>query len=212
MNSTFETEILLATPSFLSDNAKIVDDGDIETQSVTPRELTQVGTLETNDAALAVAKIKPNNEISLPPDDFGLVLDDIRDPGNLGTILRIADWYGINNIIISNDSVDVYNPKVVNASMGSFLRVNTYYTLLEKFLEETDHPVLGTAMEGESAHGFNFGKSGWILLGNESSGIRPELMKHLSSVISIPSYGNAESLNVAVATAVICDNLRRKGH
>jgi TrmH family RNA methyltransferase len=138
------------------------------------------------------------------------VLDDIRDPGNLGTILRIADWYGIRKLICSSSTADVYNPKVISASKGSFTRVEWYYCELNAYLKERSVPVYGAFLDGANVHTHGFEKSGYIVLGNEANGISFEVEQLVSQRITIPRFGGAESLNVGIATAIICDNLRRK--
>ena len=173
-------------------------------------ELTRISALKTNNAALAVVEMEPNEVFAFTPGEYGIVLDDIRDPGNLGTIIRIADWYGINKIICSETSADQYNPKVVAASMGSFTRVSISYQNLASYLPALGLPVLGAFLNGENVHHFEFPGTGLILVGNESSGINPSLEKLVRHKLSIPRFGGAESLNAGIATAVICDNLRRK--
>jgi TrmH family RNA methyltransferase len=138
------------------------------------------------------------------------VLDDIRDPGNLGTIMRVADWYGINKIVASEETADVYNSKVIQSSMGSFTRVNIFYTDLGRYLSESTTPVFGAFLDGENVHEINFGKGGLIIIGNEAKGISEAVEKFVTKRITIPRFGQAESLNAAIATAVICDNVRRK--
>jgi TrmH family RNA methyltransferase len=136
-------------------------------------------------------------------------LDDIRDPGNLGTIIRTADWYGIGKVVASPETADFYNPKVISATMGSFTRTEIYYTELTDFLSKAKHPVYGAYLEGQNVHEVEFQPAGLILIGSESHGIAPGLRKFVSTEVTIPRFGKAESLNAAIATAVICDNLRR---
>ena len=138
-------------------------------------------------------------------------MDNVRDPGNLGTVIRTADWYGIQQIVCSLETTDVYAPKVISASMGSFLRVSVAYTDLSSYLSLATVPVYGAALDrGVDLHRQPIRSAGGvILLGNESSGVRPELEPYVSEYVHIPRYGGAESLNVGVAAAVICDNLIR---
>jgi RNA methyltransferase, TrmH family len=182
----------------------------VPAEPATAEMLEKVGTLQTNDAAIAVAII-PRDDPSKLFMDSQLVLDGVRDPGNLGTILRIADWYGIQAVVCSTDCVDAYNPKVIAASMGAFCRMTVQYRALETYLPEISQkmPVYGAVMEGENVHQLGFASPAAIVMGNESNGIREELYPHLRYLISIPRFGGAESLNVAVATAIICDNFRR---
>ncbi len=140
---------------------------------------------------------------------FSLVLDNIQDPGNFGTIIRTADWFGIKTIICSENTVEVYNPKTVQSTMGSLCRVNIIYTNLNSFLAETNIPVFGALLEGNSIYDIKWGDEGLILLGNEGHGISHDLVQKISSPVTIPSFGQAESLNVAVSAAIFCNELRR---
>lgn len=208
--SNFHVSHLLFTPKFAEEHQSIVDKFSGEAYEVSQKTLESLGAFQTNDAALAVADIKPNEFIEMGPKDWAIALDDIRDPGNLGTIIRISDWYGINKIILSTESADFYNPKVLHASMGSFTRVNVFYTDLKPFLVESKLRVYGAYLEGKNIYHQSFGESGIILMGNESKGISLELEELVKHKITIPRFGSAESLNVAVATAIICDNVRRQ--
>ncbi len=152
--------------------------------------------------------MKPN-VLPVIENDFCLVLDDLRDPGNLGTIIRTADWYGINHIVASEETADFYNPKTISATMGSFCRVNVFYTDLIEFFSDNKLPVLGTFLDGADVHQFDFGKGGLIVIGNESNGISGALNKFISHRISISKIGGAESLNAAVATGIVLDNIFR---
>lgn len=200
--------LVVATNQFMDDfNLPLRAESGVFT--VSPTVLASLGEFQTNNTVLAVVRMDPNTPLSLEKSEFGLVLDDIRDPGNLGTIIRTADWYGIRKIVASPDTADVYNGKVIKASMGSFLRVSVYYTDLRLFLSGSEVPAFGAFLDGEPVHQINFGSGGWIVIGNESRGISSDLSSHISHRITIPKYGAAESLNAAVATAIICDNLRR---
>ncbi|MDW7692951.1 RNA methyltransferase [Flammeovirgaceae bacterium SG7u.111] len=179
------------------------------------KALESAGTFQSNDQALALVKLPPDT-FTAPKYEGGLVLalDDVRDPGNLGTILRIADWYGIKQVICSENTTDLFNPKVINSSMGSFLRVQTVYIDLVSYLENLPSHVrsFGAFMEGDNLHKEKeLPADAVLVLGNESNGISPALEKVIGKKITIPSFGGAESLNVATACAVICDNFRQKG-
>ncbi|MFZ6012647.1 MAG: TrmH family RNA methyltransferase [Bacteroidota bacterium] len=203
--SDFEVVMLLGTDEFLAGTRNLP----VQHIRVTEKELEGLGEFQTNNSALAVAKLKSNNPISVSTVEFALVLDDIRDPGNLGTIVRTADWYGIHKIIASPETADIYNSKVITSTMGSFTRVKIFYTDLDTYLSKTEHKVYGAYLDGKDVHHVAFGKGGLILIGNEAHGINPQLKKYVTDKVTIPRYGNAESLNAAIATAVICDNLRR---
>jgi TrmH family RNA methyltransferase len=139
-----------------------------------------------------------------------LALDEVRDPGNLGTIIRIADWYGISKMVLSPNTADFYNPKVLQASMGSFTRIQFFYQDLSDFITTSSRiPVYGAFLEGENIHQAHLTTDGIIVMGSESHGISPHVERYVGRKITIPPFGKAESLNVAVATAIICDNFRR---
>ena len=207
--SDYSVALLCGTEAFLrgcrhADRAREV----VETSE---KQLSALGSVETNNAALAVVRMKPATEPRITADTFSLVLDDIRDPGNLGTIIRTADWYGIRQVVASEETADVYNPKVINATMGSFLRVSVHYVALENFLSTVKVPVYGTFLDGEDIHRVPFGKGGLLVIGNESRGISPGVSRLVTKKVTIPRYGQAESLNASVATAVLLDNLKRSG-
>ncbi len=141
---------------------------------------------------------------------FSLVLDGVQDPGNLGTIIRTADWFGIENIICSEDTVDAYNPKVVQATMGSLARVNVHYVNLPATLPALRLPLFGAVLNGQNIFTADFGREGLIALGNEGNGLRPETAALINQAVTIPRSGKAESLNVAIAAAIFCAELGRK--
>ncbi len=198
---------LLATEAFWLENKQTLK-GNFDLHLCSPQELEAVSSFKTNNSVLAVTEIK---NISIPKHLKGLtlVLDSIKDPGNLGTLIRVADWYGVENIIASKDTVDLYTPKVLQASMGSFLRVKVSYTALEDYLKNISLPVYLAQPNGENVHDFSFEKNCLVLLGSESHGVHVPLISSVKKRIGIPSYGRTESLNVAVSAAVICDNYRR---
>jgi len=168
-------------------------------------EIQKLGLLEFNNTALAIAKQKDFGELTVSKNEKILALDGVRDPGNLGTIIRTADWFGITKIICGKDTADFYNSKTIASSMGSFTRIEIFYTDLELFLMEAKVPVIGALMKGKNTNEFKFPKNGILLMGNESNGIGHELLPYLSEKISIPRTGGAESLNVGVATGILLD-------
>jgi TrmH family RNA methyltransferase len=172
-------------------------------------ELESLGLFQSNESALAVARMKPNEPLDPRAGGFILALVDIRDPGNLGTIVRTADWYGISQIIASTETADFYNAKVISATMGSFTRIRMYYTDWGDYLSHTSVRVFGAFLEGKDVHITDFGSDGIIVVGNEARGISDDVANFVTDRITIPRYGRAESLNAAIATAVICDNIRR---
>lgn len=177
---------------------------------ITETELKKITALATANTCLAVFRIP--NEKKIMESGILLALDSIRDPGNLGTILRLCDWFGINQIICSKDAVDIYNPKVVQATMGSISRVNVSYLDLEDFITKTPLPVFGTFMDGENIYKTKLPQEGIIIMGNEANGISKELEKLIKNRLTIPRFGNiqkTESLNVATATAIILSEFKR---
>jgi len=204
--SDFEVVKLIATADFLS-SLKTPAKGEVV--EVSESILENLGEFQTNRTALAIARFKPNTPVRVSENEFGLILDDIRDPGNLGTIIRTADWYGIHKIIVSPETTDFYNPKVISATMGSFTRVHVFNTDLVEYLRSNTLPVYGAFLEGIDVHKVKFSQEGLIVIGSESHGISRDLQPFISERITIPRYGGAESLNAAIATAVICDNLQR---
>jgi len=173
-------------------------------------ELRKISALATSNTCLAVFKIPAEKKIV----ETGLILalDSIRDPGNLGTILRLCDWFGINQLICSKDAVDIYNPKVVQATMGSIARVNVNYIDLETFVRQTKLTVFGTFMDGKNIYKSDLPQEGIIIMGNEANGISTNLEKLINNKLAIPRFGTiqkTESLNVATATAIILSEFRR---
>jgi RNA methyltransferase, TrmH family len=209
LHSDYVIDSLFITETFFKTYSELLGEKKIAYILSTEDELGKAGSFATNNAAVAVAGVKENIPLYLQKNEFGLILDNIKDPGNLGTIIRIADWYGIYKIICSEESAELYNPKVIASSMGSFTRIQLYYCDLHKYMNEIKEiPVYGATITGENIHQCNFKSPAFIIMGNESVGIRPEFKKNLNKEISIPRFGHAESLNVAIATAVICDRLR----
>ena len=174
--------------------------------TVSQDELQSAGALTTNDAGLAIVAM-PATVPFRPGDGWIFGYENLQDPGNFGTILRISDWFNIKNIILSKGSVDVYSPKVVQASMGSLFRVTVHYTDLGEFIGACKLPVFAATLDGDDVHHFTFPAQGILLFGNESKGLSDELIEQADGRITIPRYGRAESLNVAMASAVMADNL-----
>ena len=170
-------------------------------------ELEKISQLQTPNKVLAVFFKNVEPEVHLA-NSVSLMLDEIQDPGNMGTIIRTADWFGIKNIICSNECVDFYNPKVVQASMGSVSRINVIYTELEKFIEEHKGiTIYAATLGGKPLASFNKIEEGIILIGNESKGVKENLLKLAAGQITIPKQGEAESLNAAVACGIILSHV-----
>lgn len=205
-NSALTVKQIFATQEFLDENR--IELSGFECIEASLDDLTKASTLVSNNAAIAVVEI-PSVET---PKAQGLMiaLDGVSDPGNLGTIIRVADWYGIKHIVASTDCADPYNPKTISATMGSFGRVTVSQLDLPSYLEQSNLPVYGAFLEGESVHKTEFAAEGILLMGSESHGIREHAAKFVTDKITIPAFGGAESLNVAMATGIILDNLRRQ--
>jgi len=210
-------EKICAKKEWLAGNSERIQKEEIPFTLVSDKELIRISGMTTPNDVLAVIRIP---EESVPPETFTneliLALDDIKDPGNLGTIVRTADWFGINHIVCSENSVDCYNPKVVQATMGSVARVNIYYANLKNFLEKNAGKVsiFGAYTDGEDVYTIKPTDCGIIVIGNESGGISGELEPFIQHRISIPSYRtpgekHSESLNASVAAAILCYAFRK---
>lgn len=205
VKSNFELEHLYTTQE---DFKEIRSD---KRTRITESELNKISALSTPNTCLAVFKIPLESKSA----DSGLILalDSVRDPGNMGTILRLCDWFGIKQLICSKETVDIYNPKVVQATMGSIARVNVNYVDLKTFIEKSKLPVFGTFMNSENIYKTTLSQEGIIVMGNEANGISESIEKLVTKRITIPRFGDVqitESLNVATATAIILSEFRRQ--
>lgn len=182
-----------------------------EIHKILPNDLKKISFLQHPKDSVAVCKI-PENKY-LKDVSIQLILDGIQDPGNLGTIIRLADWFGIEQIVCSNDTVDVYNPKVIQATMGSFLRVNVFYTDLDDYLKKYKFPIFGTDMNGENIYETKFPEKFSLVFGNEGNGLRPSTEDLISTMITIPRFGRSqstESLNVSMSAGIILGEIFSK--
>ncbi len=198
LNSDWEVEDIYATKEWSGQNAIIISNHDLK----------RISSLKTPNKALATVKIK-RGSLDITSDTV-LALDGVKDPGNLGTIIRLADWFGIKDIICSEDCVDYLNPKVVQSSMGSFTRVKLHYTtLVDTFKKYSDYKLFMTVLNGTPVGDMTDVKKKIIVMGSESKGIRDEILELTSEKITIPKYkySKAESLNVSVATAIILSHI-----
>ena len=177
---------------------------------ITETELERISQLQTPHQAVALLRQFKSPSVTDVKEEWVLALYAIRDPGNMGTIIRLADWFGIRHIICSSDCVDIYNPKVVQASMGSVLRIKVIEGELQQLLPQCPKPVLATTLGGTPIQQFTFQNQGTILIGNEARGVADELLQLVDSEISIPSFGHAESLNAAVATGIVLWETKRQ--
>lgn len=209
--------LIVATEEWLKDKSI---DPRTEVVTVSEEELRKVSFLQHPQQVLAVFDQRDNRDFASANIDFNclnLALDGVQDPGNLGTIIRIADWFGIENIYSSPETADVYNPKVVQATMGSIARVKVLYgDLMALFASlPADVPVYGTLLDGEDIYAQQLDNRGFIVMGNEGKGISPELTQRVNRRLLIPNFPperpTADSLNVAIATAITCSEFRRQG-
>ena len=204
LESKFELQQLLIT------NDELANVNPSRKVFVSEQEMKKISALSTPSSCLAVFKMQP-----VPPVEYkGLIvaLDDIRDPGNFGTIIRLCDWFGVKQLICSKETVDVYNPKVIMSTMGSIARVHINYVDLEQFVADSPLPVFGTFMDGAVVYSQNLPEEGILVMGNEANGISSELGKIIQNRLSIPRFGDlqqTESLNVATATAIFLNEFRR---
>ena len=208
--------LIVATEEWLKDKSI---DPRTEVVTVSEEELRKVSFLQHPQQVLAVFDQSDNRDFASANIDFNclnLALDGVQDPGNLGTIIRIADWFGIENIDCSPETADVYNPKVVQATMGSIARVKVLYgDLMALFASlPADVPVYGTLLDGEDIYAQQLDNRGFIVMGNEGKGISPELTQRVNRRLLIPNFPperpTADSLNVAIATAITCSEFRRQ--
>ncbi len=176
---------------------------------ITADELAKISSLQTANQVLVIAEQRKADDLPVFENQLSLLLDGIQDPGNLGTMIRIADWFGITQIVASPDTVELYNPKVIQATMGSFTRVKVWYHPLAEMLESCKVPVYGALLQGDSMYNTEPPAEGILLIGNEARGINPNLMPFINHPVTIPRIGGAESLNAAIATGILLAQLRK---
>lgn len=185
----------------------------VEQTEITEKELAKISNFSSPNQVLALVEI-PQDKVPYYEEDIVLMIDGVIDPGNLGNIIRCADWFGINHVICSTNCVGLYNPKVVQASMGSIFRINVLYTLLPVVLAKMRKnnplkPIYGATLDGENIYGMNLNENSAIVMGSESHGISEEVKAFLTKEVKIPQLGRGESLNVASATAILCSEFKR---
>lgn len=216
----FECLYIAATADWLQLHAEWLNaqKGRLEVDEVTDDELRRVSFQETPQQVLAVFR-QPTHAVDVRQvarENLCLMLDDVQNPGNLGTIVRLADWFGIEHIFCSRGCADLYNPKTVQATMGALARVKVHYADLPEALAslDADTPVYGTFLDGENMYGKTLSEHGVIVMGNEGNGISAEVEQHVTERLYIPNYpegrATSESLNVAIATAIVCAEFRRR--
>ena len=204
---------IIATKEWLANNK--IDDAEIT--EVTDEELSKVSFLQHPQHVIGVFPIPhPSLQLSTLHQKLCIALDGVQDPGNIGTIIRLADWFGITDIICSPDTADAFNPKVVQATMGSIARVNIYYEDLINVIDNlpTNTPIYGTLLNGKNIYEELLSDNGIIIMGNEGNGISKEIEEKVNKKLLIPNYPpereTADSLNVAIATAIVCAEFRRR--
>ena len=209
----FSCRLLVATRSWLDVHPQVVADEIIE---VTQEELTRASLQKTPQDVLAIFE-QPDYPMNpeVISQSLCLALDDVQDPGNLGTIIRVADWFGIEHIFCSLGTVDVYNPKTIQATMGALARVKLHYCNLPSLIASLgDVPVYGTFLDGKNIYGEDLGTYGLIVMGNEGKGVSQEVADMVNKRLYIPNYPpqreTSESLNVAMATGIVCAEFRRR--
>jgi len=214
LESEIHVKQLFATNDFIQNNRKVIKNA-AKSEEVTTGEIKKASLLKTPQNCLALCSLPEKMELPEKLDSFSFYLDGIQDPGNLGTIIRTCDWFGIENLYCSDDTADVFNPKVIQATMGSFTRLKIYYTVfsdLQKIANASGIKILGTFMDGVSIYKNQLPKNALVVLGNEGKGIRKEVEQGIDQKISIPRFqkeNNPESLNVAVSSAIICSEFKR---
>jgi TrmH family RNA methyltransferase len=204
INSLFEIETLFATDDFIT---TISED---EIVRIAEKDLQKISNLKSSNQVLGLFRIP--EEKKLNSNGFTIVLDAVNDPGNLGTIIRLCDWFGVTQLICSKDTVDCYNQKVVQASMGSLTRISIKYIDIAQYLEETKLPTYIADMDGENVYKTELPKEAILIMGNEANGVSDEIKNLIKNKISIPRFGEiqeTESLNVATATAILLSEFKR---
>ncbi|MCK5775528.1 MAG: RNA methyltransferase [Bacteroidales bacterium] len=209
LNSDIKIQLIAATKEWLQGNPQFEKQENF--RLITERELKKISNFSTSNQVMVVAQKPDEVDLKLEDDELVLVLDTVQDPGNMGTIIRTADWYGINKIICSPETVDAYSSKVVQSSMGSVFRSRVYYTNIVELLQKYDKPIYGSLLSGDNIYHLNLKADGFIIIGNESKGISPQVQKLITQAIYIPSYkdSKAESLNAAIACGIILSEFNR---
>ncbi len=206
----FETETVLATPDWIGLHPEIAENHEVTL--VKQSDLERISTLTSPPDVIAIYFIPEQRELTLGK-GLAIALDGVQDPGNLGTIIRVADWMGVTDIIASQDTVDVWNPKVIQATMGAISRVNICYTDLPVFLDKSTLPIYGTFLNGDNIYKTPLTEDGIVVMGNEGKGISDEVARFIKHRLLIPSYppgrATSESLNVAIAAAITLSVFRR---
>ena len=211
---TMQPYYIAALPEWWTQNSPLVKSA-CEQDTITPAELQRASLLRTPQQVIALFPIPEQTFApTIAQTDLCLALDGVQDPGNIGTILRIADWFGIHHVVCSEDTVDAYNPKAVQATMGALARVEVHYTSLTALFRQCNVPIYGTLLDGNNIYGQELGRNGFIVMGNEGNGLSPAVREMITHKLLIPNYPvgakTTESLNVAIATSIVCSEFRRR--
>lgn len=212
---SFDVVWICATTEWIGKHDKLIIQFEDKIYEVSESEMRKISSLHTAPEVLAILRLpEQNTEIEINQNELYLMLDGIQDPGNMGTIIRTADWFGINTIIASPTCVDIYNTKCIQSTMGSLARVNVVYKCLSEVIDsQPDMPVYGTLLTGKNIYHTKLGNNGFIIFGNEGNGISEELRGKITTPLLIPPYNphsHAESLNVASAVAVTLSIFRNR--
>ena len=207
----YEIDVVYALKTWFTEQEEILSSKDILLSEVSERELQKISSLKTANKALCILSIPDANITLTAGDNCMIYLDDIKDPGNMGTIMRIANWFGIESVVASHESVDFYNPKVIQASMGSFLNTKLIRSDLEALIElHEDKAVIGATLSGSNLYQHEWNEDTIIVIGNESKGISRKNRRLLDEELTIPVFGeNIDSLNAAISTAIMCSEFRK---
>lgn len=215
-DKNFKIHSLYATKDFL-DEKNIASNKTFEAFEISDKELQKISLLTNPNKVLIVAnKLKAKFDISTLKNELTIVLDNVQDPGNLGTIIRTMDWFVIKNLICSENTVDFYNPKVIQSTMGSFLRISTHYVNLENFIKDYaskfDYKIYGTLLEGNNIYNEKLVQEGLIVFGNESKGISANIEKLITNKVSIPNFSKSksiDSMNISIAAGIVFSEFKR---
>lgn len=209
LNSSYKVKSLFAEHSWLTENNHLIPSG-TEVTEIDTQDLGRISQLKSPHSVLAILEMPDESDEPSLNGKITIALDDLQDPGNFGTIIRIADWFGIENILCNLQTANAYNPKVVQASMGSLAHVRVHYTSLEDFLKQAGLPVYATGLTGKSVYEIGKLSEAILVIGNEGRGITESINSLAQEIISIPRLGRAESLNAAIATGIIVSHLTSK--
>lgn len=206
-------QLLAATKEWLSENEMLLAGfPQLQIIETTATQLGEAGNLKTAPGVLAIANMPSASSLPLELSGWTLLLEQVQDPGNVGAIIRIADWFGLKRVVASQDSASFYNPKVVQAAMGGHLRVELHtLEVMELLSRNKEVPAVATVLGGENAFEIAFPESGFLVIGNESKGLDESITQLCRHHLAIPSFGGAESLNAAVATGIFCSLIRQRG-